>query len=180
MTPLTRTWLAFAAFGAGLIHLAIAAGSALPLAITLAGLGVAELGWGVAILHLGRVIAPRAVVAISLVPILGWGVSAAIMPGLGMPSAGLPLFPLAVASLFNLFIAVLVAIRLRGVAALPEAAPRTDQGGRYLIGLVAAGILVSGLTTPALAATEPGSHAVPHGTHQEPAPGTHTDGGHSH
>ena len=76
MTPLTRTWLAFAAFGAGLIHLAIAAGSALPLAITLAGLGVAELGWGVAILHLGTVIAPRTVVVISLVPLPKWGVSA--------------------------------------------------------------------------------------------------------
>jgi hypothetical protein len=180
MTPLTRTWLAFAAFGAGLIHLAIAAGSALPLAVPLAGLGAAELGWGVAILHLGRLIAPRTVVAISLMPLLGWGGSAAVMPGLGMPLAGLPLFPLAVASLFNLFIAVVVAIELRGVAALPEAAARTDQGGRYLIGLVAAGILVSGLTTPALAATEAGSHAVPHGTHHEPVPGRHTDGGHYH
>jgi hypothetical protein len=180
MTPLTRTWLAFAAFGAGLIHLAIAAGSALPLAIPLAGLGAAELGWGVAILHLGRVIAPRTVVVVSLMPVLVWGGSAAIMPGFGMPSASLPAFPLAVASLFNLFIAVLVAIRLRGVAALPEAAPRTHQVGRFLIGLVAAGILVSGLTTPALAATEVGSHAVPHGTHHEPGSNMPTDNGHSH
>ncbi len=182
MTPLTRAWLAFAAFGAGLIHLAVGAGSALPLAIPLAGLGIAELSWGVAVLHRGKVLVPRTVLAMSLAPVLVWGGSAAVMPGLGVPPATLPLFPLAVASLFNLFIAVVVAIGLRGAAALPEAeaAPRTDQGGRYVIGLLAAGLLVSGLTTPALAATEAGSHAVPHGSHHQPAVETDTESDHSH
>lgn len=97
---ITRAWLAFAAIGAGMIHLALVVGSPLPLAAAPALLGAAELGWGVAVLM-------RAVLAI------------------------------------------------------------------------AAGALVVGaVTTPALAATEAGRQAQPHGAHvmqpePAPAPGGH-------
>jgi hypothetical protein len=45
---------------------------------------------------------------------------------------------------------------------------RTYTGRGRLAGLVVAAVLVAGLVTPALAATEAGQHAVPHGEMTEP------------
>ncbi|MFM9877613.1 MAG: hypothetical protein ACKVOG_07165 [Rhodoglobus sp.] len=50
MPTITHTWLAFAAIGAGLIHAARVVGSPLALGISPTVLGVAEFGWGVAVL----------------------------------------------------------------------------------------------------------------------------------
>ncbi|MDJ0339774.1 hypothetical protein [Cryobacterium sp. PH31-O1] len=182
MSPVLRTWLGFAALGAALIHLAVGVTAPFPLSVLLVGFGIAELGWAIATLAAGRVIAPRVVVGAALIPVFIWGATAALGSGLGVTSAqtGLPLYPMAVASLFNIFLAVTVAIALRrapsgiptpvGAAAAraPQASePRaaTPGGWRFLTGLVVGGFLLSALTTPALAATEVGSHAVPHGSH---------------
>lgn len=173
MTPLTRIWLAFSALGAGLIHLAVGAGAPLPLALPLAGLGVAEFGWGVVVLMRGAVPWRRRVHLLALVPVLVWGAALATATVVDMSElvSRLPFLPLAVASTFNVFIAVTAAVAARRraagrptpVTAAPEA-PQ-PQGWRFVGGLIAAALLVAGLTTPALASTEAGTHAVPHGTH---------------
>ena len=174
MSPVLRTWLGFAALGAALIHLAVGVTAPLPLSVLLVGFGIAELGWGIATLAAGRVITPRIVVGAALIPVFVWGATAALGSGLGVTSAqtGLPLYPMAVAALFSIFLAATVAIALRrepnGILTLAgAAAPRaaTPGGWRFLTGLVVGGFLLSALTTPALAATEVGSHAVPHGSH---------------
>ncbi|MDJ0377372.1 hypothetical protein [Cryobacterium sp. PH31-L1] len=183
MSPVVRTWLGFAALGAALIHLAVGVTAPFPLSVLLVGFGIAELGWGIATLATGRVITPRIVVGAALIPVFIWGVTAALGSGLGVTSAqtGLPLYPMAVASLFNIFLAATVAIALRrapnGIptalgAAAPATSPGTSTQGtstpggwRFITGLVVGGFLLSALTTPALAATEVGSHAVPHGSH---------------
>lgn len=181
MTPTTRIWFAFASLGAGMVHLAVAAGAPLPVTIILAGFGIAELGWGVGVLVRGRLLAARAALGAALVPVLSWGALATVGSGWG-PVAGdaLPLFPMAVASLFDLVVAGALAVRSRrdpaSVARDPgQAAGR--QGWGFIGVLALAGALFSGLVTPALAATEAGSHAVPHGSHSFPgAPAA----GHSH
>ncbi|WP_104090013.1 MULTISPECIES: hypothetical protein [unclassified Cryobacterium] len=179
MSAVIRTWLGFAALGAALIHLAVGVTAPFPLSVLLVGFGIAELGWGIATLATGRVITPRIVVGAALIPVFIWGVTAALGSGLGVTSAqtGLPLYPMVVASLFNIFLAATVAIALRrapnGIpTAVGAASPGTltpgsptPGGWRFLTGLVVGGFLLSALTTPALAATEVGSHAVPHGSH---------------
>ena len=65
-----------------------------------------------------------------------------------------------VASLLDLAIAIGITWILRRDPATPPAPLRP---GRYLLGLGAGALVVAALTTPALAATEAGAAAVPHG-----------------
>ena len=182
MSPVIRTWAGFAALGAALIHLAVGVTAPFPLSVLLVGFGVAELGWGIATLALGRVTFPRIIVGAALIPVFIWGVTAALGSGLGVTSAqtGLPLFPMAVASLFNIFLAASVAVALRHASNTvpPPGGTATPSGWRFLTGLVLGGFLLSALTTPALAATEVGSHAVPHGSHGVTEVITPESGGH--
>ncbi len=185
MTSISRLWLAFAAIGAGTIHLAVGASAPVLLAIVLVGFGAAELGWGVITLVRGRLVAADLALFGALIPVFVWGATATLGSGFGLPAGatGLPLFPMMVASLFGLFVAAALAIgrRTAGRAirqsggagtAEPDAGP-TDAaaapGWRFLLALTIGGLLFSGLTTPALAATEAGAHAVPHGSHGLPA-----------
>jgi hypothetical protein len=184
MTAVTRVWLAFAAMGAALIHLAVGASAPLWLAFILVGLGIAELGWGVAVLVRGRLIWPNTVLVAALGPVFLWAQVATLGAGFGLPpEAALPLFPLGVASAFNLFIAGTLAVnRRRSVTRhAPAGVPTSSstQDWRFLSGLIVAGFLFSGLTTPALAATDAGAHAVPHGSHSIPGL-EFLDTGHSH
>ncbi len=166
MSTITRSWLAFAAIGTGLIHFALVVGSPLPLGILLAIVGLAEFAWGVYTFAREDIARPRLVLVGALAPMLGWGLllvvsTAAENPGIAKT---LPLLPLAIATLFEIFIAVTVAMHLRRIAEhRPE--PRAPGVGRYLIGLTAGGLVIAALTTPALAATEAGASAVPHGEH---------------
>ncbi|MBG6212650.1 hypothetical protein RCH23_001141 [Cryobacterium sp. CAN_C3] len=197
MPPVIRIWLGFAALGTALIHLAVGVTAPFPLSVLLVGFGIAELGWGIATLATGRVLAARIVVGAALIPVLTWGATAALGSGLGVTSAetGFPPYPMAVASVFNIFLTVTVAIVLRrapkalpttggaaasGAAGSGAARPgaATPGGWRFLVGLVVGGFLLSALTTPALAATEVGSHAVPHGSHGVPELIVPDPGGH--
>jgi hypothetical protein len=123
----------------------------------------------------------RAVLAGALVPVLFWGALATVGSGWG-PVGGstLPLFPMAVASLLDLVVAAALAVRSRrnpASVAGDRLDAATSQGWRFVAVLALAGALFSGLVTPALAATEAGSRAVPHGSHSFPgAPAA----GHSH
>jgi hypothetical protein len=173
MTPTTRIWFAFASLGAGMIHLAVAAGSPLPVEVVLAGFGIVELGWGAGVLLRGRLLATRIVLGAALVPVLFWAALATVGSGWGpVAGGGVPLFPMAVASLFDLFLAGALAVCVRrhpaSVARSGSEASTSRQGWGFLAVLALAGALFSGLVTPALAATEAGSHAVPHGSHGLP------------
>jgi len=180
MSAVTRLWFAFAALGAGLIHVAVGASAPFPLAVLLVGFGIAELTWGIAALSLGRLPVPRAVTGAALIPVFVWGATAALGSGLGVSTeaTGLPLFSMTVASFFNLFLAVVMAVHQRRSSAAAAAAfelgepvagqgrpvPAAASGWRFLTALTLGGVIFSGLTTPALAATDAGQLAVPHGT----------------
>ena len=115
MTPISRLWLSFAAIGAGTIHLAVGASAPVLLMITLVGFGAAELGWGAVTLVRGRALAPGAALFGALIPVFVWGAVATLGSGLGVPAAatGLPLQPMATATLFDLFLAGSLALALR-------------------------------------------------------------------
>jgi len=167
MSPITRTWLAFAAIGAGLIHLALVISSPLPLSVLLGVLGAAELVWGVMAFLRDRVAAPRVVLWAALVPVVGWGLTvvAAIVLEDTALAAALPVLPLAVASIFELFIASVVSFDRRRTPQDLAVERPTPGAVRYLGAVTIGALAVSLLTTPALAATEAGRYAQPHGEH---------------
>lgn len=208
LAAITRSWPMLGALGAGLVLTALAAGAGGAPQVVLAGLGVAALGWGALSLHAGRLLAPRSVLAVCVLSLSAAG--AAVAAGAMADVAGLPLVA---ASAFAVVVALSAAFDVRrGRAAHDEprlrhrpryrrtpadlgvtapaasttaARPRGAVDGRAsLLGLVGGAALVAALATPALAATDAGRLAVPHGQHGTPgtvAPlqGTH-DSGHSH
>ncbi|MCU1405264.1 MAG: hypothetical protein JWQ43_1567 [Glaciihabitans sp.] len=168
MSTVTRTWLAFAALGTGMIHLALVISSPLPIAIVLVLIGVAEIGWGVLTFVRDRIARPRLVLVAAVAPIVLWAavVLAAAATGTAAVGADLGFSALAIAAVLELFVAGVLAVQLR--RGINFAAPsRTPPAGRYLLGLVLGGLAVASLTTPALAATEAGLYAQPHGQHRD-------------
>ncbi|WP_430646758.1 hypothetical protein [Agromyces sp. GXS1127] len=175
---MTRTWPMLAALGGGLVGTALAAGAGGAPRVVLAGLGVAALGWGVLSLRAGRPLAPPATLAASVAALLLAG--AAVASG---SMSDVPGLPLATACVFLAAVALSVAPaarRGRAVTAKPEASAGdraavacrrparpspAAEARRSLAGLAIGAALVSALATPALAATEAGRSAVPHGEH---------------
>ena len=162
------SWTAFAAWGGGLIQLALGAGAITGVgggpAIRVAGIfltviGVVAIGWGAATLARGRIVVPRLGIAGSLAGILATAAAMSLDP------TRVSVFAVAAAS------ALLVAVALRCAWALRRASRPTttrDAARPRLIGLFVGALLVAGVVTPALAATEAGQHAVPHGEMVEP------------
>lgn len=163
MSTITRGWIAFAAIGTGLIHLAIVIGVPLPFGSALLVIGLAELTWGVCAMARTRLPLPRAAFAGALIPVLLWAAVLSVAVALDTPSiaAPLPFLPLAIATVLELFAAAVLGVHLRRPVA-PVAEP---SAGRYLAGLLAGSLAVAALTTPALAATASGEVAQPHGEH---------------
>ena len=164
MPTLTRTWLAFAAIGAGLIHFALVIGSPLPVGLVLAVLGLAEFGWGVLTFARETLVVPRVALAVALAPAVTWTLllvtsSVSEAPEL---AASLGFLPLAVASLFELFAVAALGVHLRRRREA-DAAPVFPSVFRYLLGLAVGALVVAGLTTPALAATDAGLFGQPPG-----------------
>lgn len=170
LTRMTRTWPMLSALGGGLVLLAISAGSdALGVGLVVGALGAASLVWSGLSLRAGRMLLPGVVLGVSLGVLLGAGVLAFSGAAAASGIAGLPLV---VAAVFALGTAVGGAIATR---------TRTRRGGAparqvSVIGLALGAMLVAGLATPALAATEAGDLAVPHGEHGTSEGGAH--GGH--
>lgn len=161
-----RGWAGFALLGAGLVHLAEVR-THLDVSLLhgtfFVAVGTAQVGVGLTSLA-RRVPAPRLVVAGQLAVIVVWGLSRTV--GLPFPpqawtaeAVGRP--DLLAASL-GLVAVTSILVGRRNAAG---ARRRSLRPGRYLAALGAGAVLVAGLTTPALAATEAGEHARPHGSH---------------
>ena len=168
-----RMWPALFAWGAGLIHIAVAAGSPLGVLVPLTALGAAELVWGIAMLRLGRMPLVRWALAVGVVATLAGLVLALfdLMAWIPLVSSSVMLVAIAGAA------AVTVRRAARGRDPRGSDAPGSDArgseaeasarssvpAGRTLVGVLAGALLVSALTTPALAQTKAGDYAVPHG-----------------
>ncbi|NQX28244.1 hypothetical protein HQQ81_12925 [Microbacteriaceae bacterium VKM Ac-2854] len=146
MRTLIRQWAAFAALGAGLVHIALGAGSAAGPAIALIGAGAVELLWAVLVLARGRILAPRASATVATAYVGAW--IAAILIGDGFGVDPLPMLA-----------AVLLDLAVAGIAIASLRSPGVDRdptAGRMLVGAFAGALIVAGIATPALAATPAG------------------------
>jgi hypothetical protein len=167
MSAITRTWISFAAIGTGLIHGALVIGAPLGLGIPLAILGVVEFGWGVLAFTRDTLPAPRAAMVVAVAPLIVWGLLVAAASTLQSPALAsvMDVVPWGVAAIFQLFVASILSLHARRVREGRPAARTVPGAARYLTALMVGGLVVSALTTPALAATEAGSYAQPHGEH---------------
>ncbi len=175
MSQITRSWLAFATMGAGVIHLGVAPSTTIPAAVALGVLGSAEFAWGVSVLFRNRFLLPRLALVGAFVPVIGWVLillAAVAFENPGLASS-FPAFPMAVASVFDLVLAAVLAANLRRAASIDAGAPAVKRKPSppvpaylYLTGLMAGALAVSMLTTPALAATNAGVNN-PHANHNE-------------
>lgn len=175
MSAVLRTWLGFLALAAGLLHFALVIGSPLPVALVLLLIGAAEFAWGV--IAFVRPTPPLPMLARSgaLVPVIGWALLLVIAgaDSFGPLTSTAQLFPMLIASLFDLLIALGLTVLLRRAAAgratnvTPETGPDAastpstfdsppTHAGRYLAAVFAGALVIAALTTPALAATEAG------------------------
>ncbi|MGG7465120.1 hypothetical protein [Plantibacter sp. YIM 135347] len=189
-TSLGNILLAFASLGAGLVYTAVGAGSAPVSATVLVAIGLASMAWAILVLVRDRVPAQRTSLTASIGAILAWVALAGLSSIFPEAVGGLPLVPLLASTVMLLYVAIVLAVRFRasqaaataetGAAAATadgdttsSAAPastaqtttRRTPAGRFLVGVAAGGFIVAALTTPALALTNAGEHAVPHGTH---------------
>jgi hypothetical protein len=73
------------------------------------------------------------------------------------------MLPLAAACLLQFGLAISIAVEVRRATKAGSTQPAA--GWRFVVGLVLGGLIVSGIATPALAATHAGEYAVPHGEH---------------
>lgn len=165
MTTMIRTWLGLAALGAGLVHLAVAAGSPLVLLVPLVLVGAAELAWGVAALAGERIPWPRAALAGATLVIAGWVAALVLaagsmsnMGGMGTRSAALPALPMLGGAVLDLTCAAGLAVALRRGTRRPGRAPGVWS---YLGGVAAGAALVAGITSASLGATPLGALGMP-------------------
>ncbi len=161
---LVQSWPMLGSIGAGLVLTALAAGAEIIVGAVLAGCGIAALGWGVLALRAGRPVAPRATIGASVALLVA---SAALAAGGTSTGQAIPPLPLFAADLMVAIVALGAAAELRSRRqhrASPER-DRTPGSIRNLrvTGLLAGAALVTALATPALAATDAGDTAVPHG-----------------
>lgn len=167
MSVITRSWLSFAAIGAGVIHLALVISSPLAIGVLLLLFGLAELAWGVLILAKDRLLVPRLAQAGAIAPVLLWSLLTVTATLLSAPqiASSLRFLPMGIAAIFEIFIAAVVSVIVRRQSDDPRSAAtaRPTSAVKYLCAVMIAGILVGGLTTPALAATPAGSVAMEHG-----------------
>lgn len=175
---LVQSWPMLGSLGAGLVLTALAAGAELLPGAVLAGCGIAALGWGVLALRAGRILAPRATLGAGVILLVA---SAAIAATGSSTSIDVPLLPLLAADLLVGIVALGAAGVLRS-RRVPTTEPATSgrtrtatraTGAVHVVGLLAGSALVAALATPALAATEAGSVAVPHGELHAPQHETH-------
>lgn len=148
---LRANWCGLAAIGAGLILFAAAAGTALAAALPLILLACLETAWGALTLRAGRILSPRIALAACACAV-GLATFALVGRVIGLA-------PFLALLALHWPTAILIARALRRPAA-QRPAPRTRS---LLLVLAAEALLVSAITTPALAQTGPGEYAVPHG-----------------
>ena len=150
----TGSWPSAAAWGAGLVQLALGAGAivsgdssaaARAVGVLVALLGAATFIWGCAGLATSRLVAPRAALTGVLVGVL------ALVALLILAPARASVFAVAIGTV------LLIAVGAFSAAAVRRGARARDAGsGRGIAGMLLAAAIISALVTPALGATQDG------------------------
>lgn len=152
MSPLARGWIACAAVGAGLLHVAVALGRPLELAAVLFAIGTVEFAWGALVLAWSRLLVPRVALAVAFAPGILW-----LIAVIGSVP-GVPVLPLATATALELFAAMLIAGGIRRPSSERALTP---------VALAVAVVVVAAVTLPALTfvQTGPGTVELPPSKH---------------
>ncbi|MBF4617990.1 hypothetical protein ITJ44_07875 [Clavibacter sp. VKM Ac-2873] len=160
MSLLIRHWLALAALGAALIHLAVGAGSPPAAMVALLVIGVAEGAWAIAVLRSDRLPVPGWAALGALVPVAGWAllVTAAVVMSAPGITSDLPAIPMLAATLLDLVVAAVVGRHLRSRAESEAQAACTSVEATFPAD---AALVGSGAPLPAAAATPAPVTAVP-------------------
>ncbi|HET6825987.1 MAG TPA: hypothetical protein VFH64_08685 [Amnibacterium sp.] len=165
MATLIRTWLGLGALGAGLVHLAVAAGAKPAALALLAVIGAAEVAWGVTALARERVPVPRLALGAAAAAVVGVAAVLVLRAGAmshmgamasGGPVEGVSPVPMLGAALLELGCAGALAVVVR------QGRRESPQPGvwTYLGGVVAGAGVVAGITTASLGATAVGALAM--------------------
>ncbi|WP_127819453.1 hypothetical protein [Microbacterium sp. CPCC 204701] len=158
---------AVAAWGAGLVQIALGAGvltgdgAARGAGFALVALGGGALAWGVSSLARGYSVMPRVGIAGSL-----GGIGVAVV-ALWIDPAKISAVAVAAASFLLVVAALACGVRLRTRETATDAAPLR------LSALFAAAVVVAAIATPALGTTEVARHAPDHGNHRITEPRHH-------
>lgn len=165
MLAISRIWIAFAALGAGLIHLAIGATAPPVLLVVFLLLGAAELGWSVwTMLRSSYPVRQLALVG-ALLPLVAWSAALVIGDGIGATSETLPPLALAGASILDVVVAAALTASLRRSPDAPPAPAREPAAGWTVLGIAAGAFLMVAVTLPSIGQTQAGIEAMngPHG-----------------
>ncbi|WP_137845867.1 hypothetical protein [Microbacterium sp. 2FI] len=163
------SWAAVAAWGAGLVELALGAGAltgadgsgaARGAGTALVILGLASLVWGVATLMRGRLVTPRFAIG-------------AALAGMVATAVALMADPSRTSVIAVVAASVLLLACSLGAAHALRTGTATDAGAPRLSVLFVTAVIVAGVVTPALGATEAGRLAPDHGEHSVVDPGHH-------
>lgn len=148
-----QLWSALAAIGSGLVLTAVAAGADPWVAAPLLTATALEVVWGVLVMRAGRILAPGTAIGVCAV----LGLAAILM----LFTRTIGLAPCLALVGLHWITAVFAAVSLRGERREQRLDPRPRA---FLLTLTAQAMIVAAIITPALAETEPGASAVPHGT----------------
>ncbi|WP_440695603.1 hypothetical protein [Clavibacter nebraskensis] len=162
MSLLIRHWLALAALGAALIHLAVGAGSPPAAMVALLVIGLAEGAWAVAVLRSDRLPLPAWAVVGALVPVAGWALlvtAAVVMSAPGITSE-LPAIPMLAATLLDLVVAAVVGRHLRSRAESDAQAVCTAVEAGFPADAALVGSGAAGPATPAATVVAPSAPAA--------------------
>jgi hypothetical protein len=166
MDALTRVWGAVAALGAALIALAVGAAATPWVAVPMLAAGVAQGVVAVTALQ-GRRWPAAAVLLPMLTPTVVWLAALLVAPE---TAATLPMAPLLAETVLALGAGALLLVR---PTAAIDAKPLVT-----VLGLLSAAAVVATVATTALAGTNAGAFAVPHGEHGLAVDGHDGHGGH--
>ena len=170
-TDVARCWAGFASLGAGLVHLAVVREHLAEwwvYGVFFAAIGMLQILWAMVALACDTAPSPRAIAGVNAGVIVLWVLTRTV----GLPVGPEPWTAEAVGTADTLcaVLEAVVVVLLVAATRVPREAdvPRLSPGGR--LALMGAGALVmAAITTPALAATESGEHAHPHGAHTDTA-----------
>lgn len=150
----TGSWPSAAAWGAGLVQLALGAGAIVSadsstaariVGVVVALLGAAAFAWGCAGLALSRLVAPRTALSGVLAGVL------ALFALLVLAPARASVFAVAIGTVLLIVVGAFCAAAVRrGIR------PRDAGSARGVIGMLLAAAVLSALVTPALGATQDG------------------------
>jgi hypothetical protein len=172
LNTVVRTWLGFAALGAGLIHLALFIGADLPVAVGLGLVGAFEIGWGIFAFTSEGIPRARSARAGALVPVALWAFGLVLQLDV---VAHLAVFPMLAASALDLAVAIGITAVIR-LSATPrpttrerpaDAEPaqrgpsRSRRPGAHFAAMFAGALVIAAVTVPALVAAGAGDFGGP-------------------